>query len=235
MDDDNYDDGAGQSTRWFTAAGRTVLRVAVIAAIAVAASWLISYGMDLSTRLPAASQGPMQIAAIATAVLVYMLLIATPFVPGVEIGLALLVLRGASIAPIVYLATVLGLLLAFCIGRLVPEATLVRTFRDLRLRRAADLMADYCTMSLEERQATLQSRLPKWLAAPTLRWRYVTLALLINTPGNTVLGGGGGLMLAAGLSRLFVPSKTVLTLAIAVLPFPVGFWLFGPAVFGGLF
>lgn len=211
---------------------RIALRLAVVIAIAVAASRLITFGMDLAERLPEAGQGPMQAAVILTALLVYALLIATPFVPGIEIGLALLVLRGASIAPAVYLATLLGLLLAFFVGRLVPEQALERTFRDLRLRRAADMIARYSELSLPDRQAKLQESLPNWLALAAVRYRYLTLALLINLPGNAFLGGGGGLMLASGLSRLFQPGKTILTLAIAILPFPVGFWLFGGAIFG---
>lgn len=214
---------------------RIVLRLVVVIAIALAASRLITFGMDLAEHLPDSSQGPMQAAVILTALLVYALLIATPFVPGVEIGLALLVLRGASIAPAVYVATLLGLLLAFFVGRVVPERALERCFRDLRLLRAADMIARYAALSLEDRQATLQESLPKWLALPAVRYRYITLALLINLPGNAFLGGGGGLMLASGLSRLFQPGKTILTLAIAILPFPVGFWLFGDAVLGAPF
>lgn len=210
---------------------RLALRLAIIVAIALASSRLITYGMDLAERLPATSQGPMQVAVILTALLVYTLLIATPFVPGIEIGLALLVLRGATIAPAVYSATVCGLLLAFLIGRLVPEHWLERTFRDLRLRRAADMIAHTRTLSPAQRQDALRANLPNWLALPAVRYRYLSLALLINLPGNAILGGGGGLMLAAGLSRLFQPSKTILAVAIAVLPIPISFWLFGAVIF----
>lgn len=212
--------------------GRIVLRLAVIVAVAVGASWLISYGMTVSETLPSASRGAAQMALLATVLIVYAVLIATPFVPGLEIGLALLIVQGAAIAPAVYLATVMGLILAYTIGRLVPVTTLERTFRDLRLRRAADMLAHYGVMSLEERQQALYARLPVWLGTLTLRYRYATLAVLVNTPGNSLLGGGGGLLMAAGLSRLFEPAKTIPTLFIAILPLPIGFWLFGPLIFG---
>ena len=218
--------------RWRTTVGRIVLRLACIVAIALAASWLISYGMTLSETLPEVGQGAAQMAVIFTALLVYVLLIATPFVPGLEIGLALLLVRGLSIAPAVYLATVCGLLLAFTIGRMVPVPTLERTFRDLRLRRAAEMMARHGQMSPEERQTALQNRLPRWLAGPILQYRYLSLIVLINMPGSAIYGGGGGLMMAAGLSRLFEPPKTALTVCIAVLPLPLGFWIFGPMVLG---
>lgn len=232
--DMNDGDGGdqGQPFSVLGSVGRIALRLAVVVAIAFAASWLITYGMGLSESMPDASQGTVQVAVIATALLVYAVLIATPFVPGIEIGLALLIVRGASIAPAVYLATVMGLLLAYFIGRLVPEATLERTFRDLRLKRAADMLARYGTMSLPERQSSLLSSLPNWLAAPAVRYRYLTLALLINMPGNAFLGGGGGLMLASGLSRLFEPAKTIPTLFLAVLPLPIGFWFFGAVILG---
>ncbi|GAB5446381.1 hypothetical protein [Gymnodinialimonas sp.] len=206
---------------------RTALRGAVVLAVAVAAVQLMSLSMALTERLPDASQGPMQGALLLTALALYALMIATPFVPGVEIGVALLLLRGASIAPAVYLATLAGLILAFVIGRLVPPATLARTFRDLRLRRAAELITRNATLAPGEREAALRRRLPRLLRAPLTRWRYATLALLINLPGNAFLGGGGGLLMAAGLSRLFAPRQTLLTLLIAVLPVPLTIWWFG--------
>lgn len=211
---------------------RIAMRVIVIAAFALAVSWLVSTAMDLATRLPEAAQGPMQTTILITAILVYALLIAIPFVPGIEIGFALLIVQGVSIVPAVYLATLTGLLLAYFIGRLVPVTTLESLFRDLKLRRAAQLMADYAAMTQEARQHMLLNRLPRFLAVPAVRYRYLTLALLINLPGNAFLGGGGGLMLASGLSRLFQPGKTILTLALCVLPVPVGFLLFGTAFLG---
>ncbi len=232
----NDGDGAepGRPTGLGPRLARTLLRVVGILLIALAASWLLSTSMTLATRLPDAAQGPMQTTILLTALLVYALLIATPFVPGVEIGFALLLLRGAAIAPAVYGATVAGLILAYLIGRLVPEAALERTLRDLKLTRAANLIERYRAMSIERRQTALQSGLPKWLALPAVRYRYLALGLLINLPGNVIFGGGGGLMLAAGLSRLFAPTKTIVTLLIAVLPLPVGFWFFGSVIFSGL-
>lgn len=58
-------------------------------------------------------------------------------------------------------------------------------------------------------------------------YRYVALALLINTPGNAMVGGGGGLSFAAGLSDVFTLPKFLLTISIAVLPVPLAVFLFG--------
>jgi hypothetical protein len=49
----------------------------------------------------------------------------------------------------------------------------------------------------------------------------------INLPGNIVIGGGGGIALMAGLSRLFSPSGFVVTVAIATLPIPLAWLIFG--------
>ena len=48
-----------------------------------------------------------------------------------------------------------------------------------------------------------------------LRYRYVALALAVNTPGNSVIGGGGGIMIMAGLSGIFSPLSTFATVALA--------------------
>ena len=57
--------------------------------------------------------------------------------------------------------------------------------------------------------------------------RYPLLAALINVPGNAVVGGGGGIALTAGFSRLFRPGWTALTVALAVAPVPLIVWLTG--------
>ncbi len=209
---------------------RMALRLAVIAAIALGAHWLIGFSMQLAEQLPTAEADAMLALLLVCALIVYALLIAIPFVPGVEIGLALLLLRGASIAPEVYGATLAGLAMAFGIGRFVPDASLVRLLADLRLRRAAALVADYTGLPPAERQARLETRLPRWLAVPLVRYRYVTLGLLLNLPGNVLLGGGGGLMMLAGLSRLFRPRLAFATIAIAVLPVPFTIWWMGPGL-----
>jgi hypothetical protein len=60
-----------------------------------------------------------------------------------------------------------------------------------------------------------------------LRHRYVALALAVNVPGNSVIGGGGGIMLMAGLSGIFAPLPTLLAIAVAVSPVPLVILLLG--------
>jgi uncharacterized membrane protein len=58
---------------------------------------------------------------IMTSALIYAVLMAIPFVPGVEIGLALIGMLGPPIVFLVYLSTVAGLLLSFAVGLFFGE------------------------------------------------------------------------------------------------------------------
>jgi hypothetical protein len=49
----------------------------------------------------------------------------------------------------------------------------------------------------------------------------LTLAVLLNLPGNIIIGGGGGIALIAGMTRLYSPPTYLTTIAIAVAPVPV--------------
>jgi hypothetical protein len=47
------------------------------------------------------------------------------------------------------------------------------------------------------------------------------MAVAVNTPGNSIIGGGGGIMIIAGLSGIFTPLSTFLTVILAVSPVPL--------------
>lgn len=160
----------------------------------------------------------------------YTLLIAVPFMPGIEIGVALLMLNGAAIAPLVFLSTLAGLSLAYTLGHLVAEERLAGLFAASGLRKASRWIAAQAGRSPERRLALIRRRLPRRAGPFLLRYRYLWLALLVNLPGNAVVGGGGGLLLLAGLSRVFRPGPTLLTLALAVAPVPLAVWLMGQDV-----
>ena len=51
----------------------------------------------------------------------------------------------------------------------------------------------------------------------------IRLAVLFNVPGNTIIGGGGGIGLIAGMSRLFPFPKFVLLVCLAITPVPLLF------------
>lgn len=153
---------------------------------------------------------------------VYALLIAVPFVPGIEIGMSLLALQGASIAPMIYVFTVLGLSTSFLVGRTVPVHFVQRVLSDLGLRKFSAALGELDQLSPQGKLDRLTKKLPWNLGTLLAKMRYLLLALLINLPGNALIGGGGGICLSAGLSRVFNPAWTFLTIAIAVAPVPLG-------------
>lgn len=216
--------------------GRTLLRLSVRVVLLLGIAWgaqaLVSQAMETVETLPEALQGPARLSVTLIALLLYAVLIAIPFVPGVEIGVSLLLLQGAAIAPFVYVATFCGLLIAYMAGRALPYAWLRGVFLDFRLIRACALLDQVAALSPERRLALLRSRLPAWLGPYVVRYRYLALAAALNLPGNSVLGGGGGLCLTAGFSRIYHPWQSIATLALATAPVPFAVWLLGPGILG---
>jgi hypothetical protein len=66
---------------------------------------------------------------------------------------------------------------------------------------------------------------PARVAPFLLDHRYATSAVLLNLPGNALLGGGGGIGLIIGMSRLIPFHKYLLLIAVAVAPVPLGLYL----------
>jgi len=207
------------------AALRMALRLAVVVAFAVAVHQLMDWAMDkVADNGVRAGLG---VGVLVLLLLAYVILLATPFVPGVEIGIALLMIEGAWIAPWVYLGTVAGLMLAFLVGWCTPHDFLQRLFADMGMRRAASLVDSLKPLNRAERLELMRRRLPARIAPSAVRHRYILLAVLFNLPGTAVLGGGGGIALVAGLSRLFSMPATLLTILVSVAPVPVLVYVLG--------
>lgn len=210
----------------FGAVLRTVLRFAIILAIAYGVHLLMEWVLLKAETMAPGSQAFMLTSLVALMLLAYAVLISIPFVPGIEIGLSLMVLRGYPVAPYVFTATFSGLALAYFAGRYLPYSWLQKTLSDLRLTRPSQFLETLQAMPPERRIDLLCQIMPDWLGPHLMRWRYVVLAVLINVPGNSLIGGGGGISLVAGLSRVFSPLATLLTFALAVMPFPLFVWVF---------
>lgn len=208
--------------------GRSVIRLALrlgvlvvfVLATNAAVDWAQTLAQDssLSWAMPGLTLG---------LVLLYALLIAVPFMPGIEVGISILIMRGPEVAPLVWSATTLGLTLAYFAGRLIPLTTLRGVFQDLHLTRICRMIDHIAPLSPSERLDLLCDALPKRIAPWAVRFRYGVLAVLINIPGNALIGGGGGIAFIAGLSKLFHPAATLLTFALAVAPVPIAVWFFG--------
>ena len=207
--------------------GALVLRFAVLVVFLLVATWgahLIREALNLQIR-PDNEQQVHR--AIMLGAVAYVGLLALPFVPGAEIGLAMLAAFGPAIAPLIYVCTVASMMLAYTVGRVLPIAALERLLRTVRMRRAAELVARSAPLSGEDRLQMLLGKQPKRALSLALRYRYIAIAVAVNTPGNSIIGGGGGIMMMAGLSGIFSPLSTFVTIVLAVSPVPLAMMFLG--------
>lgn len=204
-----------------------LLRYALLIAFLLFAWWCVGTVRELlDLEITPANERDIRYA-ILFAALAYIGLLALPFVPGAEIGIAMLAAFGPGIAPLIYITTVAAMMLAYAIGRFFPIGALERIFSCLRMQRTASLLARAAPLEREERLAMLLEGQPPRALNIALRYRYVAIALAVNTPGNSIVGGGGGIMMMAGLSGLFGPGTTLLTLLVAVAPVPLMVFFLG--------
>lgn len=202
---------------------RTLLRLVGLVLILLLLHQLLNWASAEAAQVA----GRMRVWMLVPFLLVYALLLAVPFVPGVEVGLTLMAMEGPWIAPWIYLSTVAGLVLAFGLGEGLSYPSLHRILADLGMRRACRLIERLQPLTKAQRLQLLEQRAPGWARPLVTHYRYVVIALLINLPGNSVIGGGGGLMFLAGFSRLFRTGPMILTILVAVSPVPLAFWAFG--------
>jgi hypothetical protein len=163
----------------------------------------------------------------------YALLIAIPFVPGIEIGLTLIGMLGPPIVFLVYLSTLAGLSTGFIVGRLISLEGLIGLLDDLRVRKASGLLRTIAPLAMEDRLAYLVANAPNRFVPFLLRHRYIALAIVLNLPGNIVIGGGGGIALMAGASRLYSVPGFLVTIVLAVAPVPLAILVFGNEILSG--
>jgi hypothetical protein len=159
--------------------------------------------------------------AVLIGVILYIGLMATPFLPGVEIGLALMTMLGPKGILLAYVCTLVALTVSFAVGRLIPTYLLIRFLHWLHLERAATLLEDFDATLPEERLRFLTQRFPARTVPALLNRRYLILAVLLNLPGNAFIGGGGGIGLVAGMSRIYSFPMYLAVIAIAIVPLPV--------------
>lgn len=191
--------------------------LAVILLLNLGGGWLID---SLEFTLSPRNSDIVYQMLLATTV-VYVLAMAVPFVPGIEIGVAIMLAIGPAGVPFVYLSTLLALALAFLVGRFVSLHVIGRLFGWLRVERARDLVEQMAACVPERRLGLLLQQLPAGWARAMLRARYLAAALVLNLPGNSVIGGAGGIAMIAGMSRLFSFPVFMLTMALAITPVPL--------------
>ena len=206
---------------------RTALRLALIVLFAIAANLGLNFLLAHFQTMNTPGAQLMLTGIVVLSLLLYAILMAIPFIPGIEIGISLLMMQGPYIAPFVFLATFLGLTLAYFIGRFLLYRLLHNLFADLGLKSACGLIERLQPLGQEERLELMRKNLPKWLGPPLVRYRYLTIALALNIPGNAFIGGGGGIALIAGLSRTFDNRLILIWFALAVSPVPLAVYFFG--------
>jgi uncharacterized membrane protein YdjX (TVP38/TMEM64 family) len=206
---------------------RAILKILLFVCLIVVGNILVHWFVDRLDFEITPGNEPMVHRFIVVSMIAYAVLMAIPFVPGAEIGLAVLMILGPKIAVLVYLCTLAALSLSFLVGRLVPERILINFLRDLRFHTASRFLARVEGLDSQQRLSLMLDRSPKRLVPLLLRYRYLALMMAVNLPGNIIIGGGGGIALMAGLSRLFSPPVFVVTVVIATAPIPLAWLMLG--------
>jgi len=203
------------------------LRLAVLIALILAAGQLAVIVKDqLNLQVSPENHAAYQ-RAIMLATAAYVALTTLPFVPGAELGMAMLSMFGASVALLIYAATVVSLCLSYAVGRVIPPPVCCWMLRKIGATRMAALVNEIMMLPRDQRLAHITRDVTTPVVLILTRYRYVGFALMINLPGNVVFGGGGGLAMAAGLSGIFAPLPFVLAVMVAVLPVPLAVLMMG--------
>ncbi|MBE9477396.1 MAG: hypothetical protein IME92_09615 [Proteobacteria bacterium] len=203
---------------------RTLARLGLIIFAVFIVHQLIAW---LMAEAEAARNGPLMIGLVLVVLFTYIILISIPFVPGIEIALSLMILRGPEVVIWIYGATVLGLFLSFLAGQYLSYGYLHTVFHDMRMKRACNLLDTIEPLSRSERLDLLKNKIPRVLRPFLIEGRYALIGVVLNIPGNALIGGGGGIMLVAGLSRLFSTCWVFVLLMVAVSPVPIAILVFG--------
>jgi len=202
---------------------RIAIVLAIIILLNVAGTWLgQQINFQLFPRHDTILQGVLLIA-----LLIYILLMATPFMPGIELGLAVMLLLGSKSALLIYLCTLIALSISYTIGRFFPLRLVLRFLKWLYLEKASELITQLEPLDQQERLAFLNRKTPTKIAPFLIKHRFVTIAVVLNLPGNALIGGGGGIGLVVGMSNLVSFYKYFLVMAVAVLPVPLCVYIQG--------
>ena len=151
----------------------------------------------------------------------YILLMTLPFMPGIEIGLTLMLFLGSKGVILVYCCTLIALSISFLIGQRIPLQKFAKFLGWLHLKKARDLILEMEPLSSGERVAILHKKAPARIVPHLLNHRYLAIALLLNLPCNAVIGGGGGIGMIVGMSGLITYTRYLLTIAVSISPVPI--------------
>lgn len=175
---------------------------------------LDDWAMDIAE---AAQQRSSNLTMLFSATAVYALLLAVPFVPGVELGVLMMVSFGKPGILMAWSGTVVGLNLAYGVGVFLRTHALQAPAL-VRWRTAA---GDFD--SLGEAQSG-RIRLLRACGDHHQLRNYVLVGILFNIPGNAIVGGGGAISLVSGLSGRLRWPRFLLTTMVATCVIPLLAW-----------
>lgn len=202
---------------------KLVLLLLIVVALNLGGTWL---AQQINFQLFPRHEPILHAIVLGTAVL-YVLLMATPFMPGIELGVALMLTLGNKGALLVYLCTLVALLISFAVGRKLPPRLVYRFLSWLHLQRAAALVRQLEPLNQEQRLEFLNDKAPARITPFLLKHRYLTIAAILNLPGNALIGGGGGIGLVVGMSKIVPWPAYMALVAVAVAPVPLWFFFQG--------
>lgn len=204
------------------------LRLALVYVCLLAAGWFAGKWLLAAVSIDVQAESAERVRAVVIlATGAFIVASAIPFVPGLEIGLGLMLVFGAKMVLLVYASLVFALILSYLVGRFVPAERVAAAFDYLGLAKARDLVLRLAPLDPAERIDALTAQAPRKLVPLFLRYRYLALVALFNIPGNSVIGGGGGIAFTAGLSGLYSFPAFALSLIVAAVPVPLFFLITG--------
>lgn len=216
--------GAGSVLQSSTLLQR-VLRLGIILALVLAMQGLAEW-VSVQAQLELSARENAMFGAVALMlVLAYTVTMAVPFVPGIEIGLAIMVVFGPQVFLLVYACTQVALLLSFVAGRVVPLSRLAAVAGWLQFHGMQSWLGRLEPLAPEKRLEYMIRCAPRNWVQTLIAHRYLALVVFINLPGNAVIGGAGGIGLVAGMSRVFGFWRYVFVMALATTPVPIALWI----------
>jgi len=204
-------------TKAFSQKSSLFYLVAILALFCFLGAWASQF---LHHRLWPLDTAEVQMVAVIL-LIVYAICMMLPYLPAIELGLILLAMLDIQGILILYLVTVAALTISYAIGRTIPVSVLQTLFRFLHLKKASELFCARGECDESEQINRFIEHAPKRMVPFLLKHRYGVLAVLVNTPGNMIIGGAGGIAMVSGLSRVFGPVKFVATVLLAVSPLPL--------------
>ncbi len=172
---------------------------------------VVYYWFDVAVQLDVWRENNSNITfySLVIACVCYGVLLMFPFMPAFELGVVIMTMYGVDGVVGAYLATVIALMVSFFLGAFFIKNNTVERFKKLPKH----------IHKLNE-NGLLSKILCRSLKALKTR-PYLSLALLLNLPGNAMLGGGGGIAMMAGASGTMKFYKYFLTLLVATSIIPV--------------